>query len=130
MILSSAESTEATRRIRVRDLAGISMGAFNDAALDIKIKAADAIATALFGGNVPTEEGSARENFLTISNIKAAVLILQGISEKEGAQATITSLETLCKQIMDAVNGRAAEQHKPTVRRTAGVTAGARGFGQ
>jgi len=127
MIISSSSSPEAERRERTRDLADISINAFNDAKLDVKIEAADQIALSLFGG-LPSDD-QRLANLITVSNLQAAILIRIGIGGDENTEI-IRELRKTCKDIVDAANNRTMQQFKPTVRMTPGMTSGASGFGQ
>ena len=126
-MITSVASPDTERRVRTRNLAGISTQSYDDTALDIKIEAADAYVTLLFG-SVPTD-AARLEAFITASNLYASVLICSGIDGPE-IDARIRDQKMQINDLVKAAHGLQESQHKPQIRKTPGASSMSYGFGQ
>ena len=109
-ILTNADFTEEQRRLSVRDLAGISEKTYEGTAIDRKIQTGDNIALSLYGIlDFTTLNQPKQYNFLTVSNLMSAVIILAGMQKREREQ---TQLEKLANDIVKADSGVSETQRK------------------
>lgn len=128
-ILTSTAITEDDRRDTVREYAGISDSAYEDADLDRKIETADEIARTYFGAQGAALDGTEDffANLVTVSNLLASIAIREGIGGSDNI-AVVKEQSVRYRSIVSAQNRREPEQGIREAIKTRGINSGAGPF--